>query len=79
MKQNSKKRKEEVKTEQKGLSYREVKALMQQRNEFTTELDHLPKQLHKWTDRGANMTCENAGHEYHQAWKPLKQSKVNSM
>ena len=69
MKQTYKEQREEVKAEQKGLSYKDIKALMQSRNDFITELDHLPKQTHNWVDRGAKLTCENGGHPYHEVWK----------
>lgn len=37
--------------------------------EFTVDLDNLPQQGHIWIDRGEKMSCENAGHPYHQAFK----------
>lgn len=37
--------------------------------EFTVDLDNLPKQGHIWINRGEKMSCENAGHPYHQAFK----------
>ena len=69
MKQSYKDFKEEVTAEQKDLSYDEVKEQMQQRSDFMLELDNLPSQGHIWIDRGAKMTCENAGHMALEAWK----------
>lgn len=66
--------KDEVREEQKDMSYEEVKAKMQASSEFLLELDNLPSQKHSWTDRGLKWTCENAGHTYHEAWKARKAS-----
>ncbi len=68
MKQTYKDFKEEVKAEQKDKSYGEIKEDLHKRSEFLLELDNLPKQNHIWTMRGANATCENAGHEMHRVW-----------
>jgi hypothetical protein len=38
-------------------------------NQFQIDIDNLPKVTHHWIDRGMKMTCENAGHPYHEAWK----------
>jgi len=62
----------EVWEEQSYMSYDEIKELMS-KYEYMAELDNLPKQKHKWTDRGAKYTCENAGHPWHEAWK-MKQT-----
>lgn len=35
----------------------------------TMNFDELPQQGHNWTDRGLKLTCENANHPYHEAWK----------
>lgn len=43
-------------------------------NEFVLELDKLPKQGHIWIDRGLKLTCEDAGHPWHEAWKVRKPS-----
>lgn len=63
---------EEVEQKQATLSYDEIKHLMQKKNEFALELDNLPIQQHNWTDRGLKLTCENAGHPYHEAFKIRK-------
>lgn len=62
---------EQVKNEQRDKKYEEIKQAMESRNKFILEMDKLPSQTHHWTDRGAKMTCENAGHQYHEAWKPM--------
>ena len=64
--------KEQLNEKQSNLSYEQIKSRMASRSEGMTELDNLPKQEHRWTDRGAKLTCENAGHAYHEAWKPQK-------
>jgi len=69
MRQTYKEYQEEIKSEQSGMSYDEIKHAMSKRNESVVELDNLPKQDHLWTDRGLKYTCENAGHPYHEAWK----------
>lgn len=72
MKQTYKEYQEEIKAEQSGMSYDEIKHAMAMKNESVVELDNLPKQDHLWTDRGLKYTCENAGHPYHEAWKRRK-------
>lgn len=59
----------EVKEEQRNKKYDEIKEAMRSRNQFILEMDNLPSQVHRWIDRGAKMTCENAGHPYHEAFK----------
>lgn len=34
--------------------------------EFVLELDKLPKQEHRWVNRGLKFTCEGANHPYHE-------------
>ncbi len=60
-------------TEQtKEVDREEVKAQLEEENEFVLDLENQPKQGHIWTDRGLKMTCENAGHPPHEAWKRRK-------
>lgn len=40
--------------------------------QFVIDLDKLTPITHRWVDRGAKLTCENAGHPYHEAWKRQK-------
>jgi len=58
-----------VEDQQKGMKYEDVRERMRSHNQFILEMDHLPSQVHRWIDRGAKMTCENAGHPYHEAFK----------
>lgn len=39
------------------------------RSDFVFSFDNMQPQLHRWIDRGMKMTCESAGHPYHEAWK----------
>ena len=68
MKQTYKEYQEEIKSEQSGMSYDDIKHAMAMRNESVVELDNLPKQQHKWVDRGLKFTCEGANHPTHEAW-----------
>lgn len=58
--------------EQEKMSYDDIKKAMENTNEFIMELDNLKPQKHLWIDRGLKMTCENAGHPMHEAWKRRK-------
>jgi len=60
---------EELKAEQSDMSYDEVKEQMRRQSKHILELDNLPPVTHIWVDRGAVMSCENAGHPNHHAWK----------
>lgn len=64
-----KEQRDEVKQQQGGMKYDQIKEAMRSRNQFILEMDKLPSQPHRWIDRGSKMTCENAGHPYHEAWK----------
>ena len=64
-----KEQKARVKEEQSGMNYDQIKDSMQSRSQFILEMDRLPSQPHRWIDRGIKMTCENAGHRYHEAFK----------
>jgi hypothetical protein len=37
-------------------------------NQFQIDIDNLPPVQHLWHNRGLKMTCEHAGHPYHEAW-----------
>lgn len=39
------------------------------RNESVVDLNNLPKQNHRWVDRGTVMSCEGAGHPNHRHYK----------
>lgn len=62
----------EVKAEQAGKDYDQIKAEMDKSNDFITELDNLKPQNHIWVDRGAVLSCEDAGHPNHHAFKRLR-------
>lgn len=62
---------EEIASEQADLSYEDVREKMRTESDYLLELDNLPPIKHFWIDRGAKLTCENAGHTYHEAWKKL--------
>lgn len=70
--QSYKEYKEALKEEQSKKSYEEIKEAMQKQSDFMLELDNIQPQKHIWIDRGEKMTCENAGHQYHEAWKRRK-------
>lgn len=35
----------------------------------TFDMNDMKPIKHIWIDRGAKLTCEKAGHAYHEAWK----------
>lgn len=41
----------------------------QQKPEYEFDMDSIKTQNHRWIDRGLVMSCEGAGHPYHQAYK----------
>jgi hypothetical protein len=51
----------------------EIVGFIKQNNQHVIDLDNLPQQKHNWVDRGLKLSCEDAGHPYHQVWKPRKQ------
>lgn len=61
-----------LKEQQANMSYDEVKELMLQNSEHVLELDKIQPQNHNWVDRGQVMSCENAGHPNHRAFKTMK-------
>lgn len=56
-------------TEEKGLSREQAIEHLKRRSEWLEDLDNLKPQTHNWIDRGIIISCENAGHPYHQASK----------
>lgn len=62
----------QVKSEQSGKDYEEIKEEMEKQSDFMVELDNLGTQPHRWVDRGAVMSCEGAGHANHRAFKIRK-------
>jgi hypothetical protein len=63
---------EAIKEKQSNLTYEQIKQQMQARSDAIVELDNLPKQNHIWIDRGLKMTCEYAGHPWHETFKIRK-------
>lgn len=59
------KKKSEISEEERAKIHEELK----DQYEYTFDMDKLKPQKHIWIDRGAKMTCEKAGHPYHEAWK----------
>lgn len=55
--------------EEKGISREQAVEELKKRTEWLQDLDKLQPQAHAWVDRGLIMSCENAGHPYHQVSK----------
>lgn len=70
--QTYKEYKDEIVSEQEGLTREQIHEQMKKQSDFMVELDNLPKQNHIFIDRGAKLTCENAGHPYHEVFKRIK-------
>lgn len=64
--------KEQIKEEQSNKSADQILKDMKRSYEYAVALDDLPTQKHNWTDRGLKLTCEYAGHPYHESWKVRK-------
>jgi len=58
-----------IQEEQAGLSKEEILDQLRQTAEFVADINNLKPQQHRWIDRGKIMSCEGAGHPYHQASK----------
>jgi hypothetical protein len=56
-------------SEQKGKPHEAILETMQAKSEHVFDPATAAPVLHNWIDRGLKYSCENAGHEYHQAWK----------
>ena len=63
--------KEELKEKYTGMSKDQVLKQMNAQSESAVDLDNLPKQSHKWVDRGGNVTCEGGDHPYHAVYKRI--------
>lgn len=59
----------ELKAQQEGKSREEIKEELKTKADFVFDPETAPKQGHRWINRGMKMTCEDAGHSYHEAWK----------
>lgn len=58
--------------EEQDISKQEAAKHYRRNAEYEVDFDNLPKQNHIWIDRGAKMSCENAGHHWHEVWKIRK-------
>lgn len=61
----------ELRAEQEGRSREEVLGAMKQKTEYVFDPATAPKQAHRWVERGLVLSCEGAGHPYHQVHKRL--------
>jgi hypothetical protein len=61
---------------QKGMSRDEIKQQMVEESEFVVDPEELVAQgrtrQHNWVDRGLKLSCEGAGHPWHEVYKPIK-------
>lgn len=60
---------EKLKAEQGDKSRDEITEELKQKVEHVFDPATAPKQGHKFVDRGMKLSCEGAGHPYHQVWK----------
>lgn len=51
---------------------KEVHEELKDKFEYMFDMDNLPSIKHIWIDRGAVMSCENAGHANHRVFKRVK-------
>ena len=51
------------------MSEQKEEQIEQQAPVTSVDLDNLPKQQHKWVDRGLKVTCETNTHPSHDCWK----------
>ncbi len=61
--------KERLAAQQASKSHDEILADMQQKAEHVFDPATAQPIAHNWVDRGMKLSCEGAGHDYHQAWK----------
>lgn len=57
--------KDSVKEEQSNLSKEEILDMMNQKHEYTQDLNNLPNVEHNWVERGLKVSCEGANHLHH--------------
>jgi hypothetical protein len=55
--------------ESEDISREQAIEKLKQRSEWLQDLENLPPQQHNWHDRGVIISCEGAGHDYHQVSK----------
>jgi len=57
--------KDGIKEEQSNLSKEEILDMMNNKHEYTQDLNNLPSVEHNWVERGLKVSCEGANHPYH--------------
>ena len=55
-------------SEGEEVTHNQVVSEMKKMADHTIDLSKLTPQKHIWIPRGMKLTCENAGHPYHEAW-----------
>ncbi len=58
--------KEELKQDQDGMPKEQVIETLKKEAEYVQDLDNFKPIAHNWIDRGVIMSCEGAGHPFHQ-------------
>jgi len=69
MTESYKEYRQRLQEEQNGLSREEILEQLKATAEFVADINNLKPQNHRWIDRGKVMSCEGAGHPFHQAFK----------
>lgn len=64
-------RKEQL-AEQTAMSREDIKRQLIEESEYVFDPENLPEVKHNWVDRGLKLSCEHAGHPWHEVWKPRK-------
>lgn len=64
-----KQEREHLRGEQEGMSKEAIVDLLKKKSDHVADLDNLPKQKHRWVDRGLVMSCEGGDHPNHRAFK----------
>jgi hypothetical protein len=60
---------EELHEKQDGKTRQEIADELGTAHEHVFDSETAPKQSHRWVDRGLKLSCEFAGHPWHEAWK----------
>ena len=77
---------DELRAEQDGKTSAEVEEMLISKQDDTGapiyehvfNPDTAPRITHRWVDRGLKMSCEGAGHPFHQVWKQKSSAAVVS-
>lgn len=54
---------------QVGVPRDRIRSHLENTAEYVFDPENVPVIKHNWVDRGLKMSCEGAGHPYHQSWK----------